>query len=207
MPRNFSSGTKPLDVWQQMGLEAAGPGSLLCEMLGLSLISSILWWFFCAGACWEGPAPFLSCLSAVCRCLVFFKAWCNTPSLFTAAQSGNRDCFVLFFFFLPFQCTKDFHSFFHWWRAKKGISTPKSNVFLMFPFQECCIRVIWIALWCWGDRLGGQAKNKKRKHWIESLILRTTELPLKCYNQWDDSCISHQMFHEWNADIFRSFSS
>lgn len=143
MPRNLSSGTKLLGVWQQMSMEAAGPGSLLCEILGLSLISCILRWIFCAGAYWEGTAPLVSCLSSVSRCLVFFKAWCNTPSLFTAAQSGNRECFVLF---LPFECTKDFHSFLHLWRAKKGISTPKSNVVLIFPFQECCIRIMWILL-------------------------------------------------------------
>lgn len=125
-------------VWKQQDLDF-----LLYEIVGLPLISSILWWNCCAGACWEGTAPFVSCLSSVSRCLVFFKAWCNTPSLFTVAQSGNRDCFVLF---LPFDCTKDFHSFLHLWRAKKGISTPKLNVFLIFPFRECCIRVIWIAM-------------------------------------------------------------
>lgn len=145
MPRILSSGTKLLEVLQQMNMEAAGPGSWLCEILGLSLISSTLWWDFCTGSYLEGTAACISCLSSVSRCLVFFKAWCNTPSLFTVAQSGNRDCFVLL---LPFECTKDFHSFLYMWREKKEkeISTPKPNIILIFPFPECCIRVIWIAM-------------------------------------------------------------
>lgn len=142
MPRILSSGTKLLEELQQINMEAAEPRSWLREILGLSLISSTLWWDFCAGSYLEGAAACICCLSSVSRCLVFFKAWCNAPSLFTVAQSGNRDCFVLF---LPFECTKDFHSFLPMWREKE-ISTPKPNIFLIFPFPECCIRVIWIAI-------------------------------------------------------------
>lgn len=131
-------------MWRQMSMEAAGRRSLLFEILGLSLISSILWWFFCAGAYWEGTAPFLSCLSSVSRCLVFFKAWCNTPSLFTAAQSGNRDCFVLFCFALWMH--KRFSQLPSLVKSKEGDFYTKTECVFIFPFQDCCLRVIWIAM-------------------------------------------------------------
>lgn len=189
-------------------MEVAGSRSLLCEILGLALISSILWWNFCAGAYWEGTAPFVSCLSSVSRCLVFFKAWCNTPSLFTVAQSGNRDCFVLFFALWMHKRFSQLPSFV---KSEEGDFYTKTEWFFNISFLRVFRRVIQsavcaLSVWWWGDRLEGQAKNKKR-HCIESLILKTAELPLKCYNQWDDSCTSHQMFNEWNDDIFRSFSS
>lgn len=49
------------------------------------------------------------------------------------------------FFVLPFECTKDFHSFFHMCGVEENENSPEPNIFLICPFPECCLTAIRVA--------------------------------------------------------------